>query len=54
MDGLRLVRSLPLPHTLEPLVLLGVAAGEAGLALAIYAAWITSVADVNAILRAVA
>jgi hypothetical protein len=52
-DGLRLLRRLPLPRTLEPLVLLGVAAGEAGLALAIYAAWLTDVADVHAILRAV-
>jgi ABC-type Fe3+-siderophore transport system permease subunit len=52
MDGLRPVRRLPLPHTLEPLVLLGVAAAEAGLALAIYAAWITNVADVSTILRA--
>ncbi len=59
MDGLRLVPRLPLPHRpdprvlLEPLVLLGVVAGAAGLAIAIYAAWITDVADVNAILRAV-
>ncbi len=52
-DSLRLLRRLPLPHRLEPLVLLGVAAGEAGLALAIYAAWITDVADVHAILRTV-
>jgi hypothetical protein len=52
-DGLRLLRRSPLPRTLEPLVLLGVAAGEAGLALAIYAAWITDVADVHAILRVV-
>lgn len=51
MNGLRLVRRLPLPHRLEPLVLLGVIAGSAGLAMAIYAAWITDVADVNAILR---
>jgi hypothetical protein len=59
MDGLRLVPRLPLPHRLdprvlpEPLVLLGVVAGAAGLAIAIYAAWITDVADVNAIMRAV-
>jgi hypothetical protein len=52
-DGLRLARRLPVPHRLEPLVLLGVTAGAAGLAIAIYAAWITDVADVNAILRAV-
>jgi len=59
MDGLPLI---PLPPflrrldprvLLEPLVLLGVIAGAAGLAVAIYAAWITDVADVNAILRAV-
>jgi hypothetical protein len=53
MDGLRLVPRLPLPHRLDPLVLLGIVAGAAGLAIAIYAAWITDVADVNAILRAV-
>lgn len=38
---------------LQPLVLLGVVAGAAGLAIAIYAAWITDVVDVHAILRAV-
>jgi len=53
MDGLRLVRRLVVPHRLGRLVLLGVIAGAAGVALAIYAAWITDVADVNAILRAV-
>ena len=53
MDGLRLVPRLPFPHRLDPLVLLGVVAGAAGLAIAIHAAWITDVADVNAILRAV-
>jgi len=53
VDGLRLVRRLPLPQILEPVVLLGVAAGEAGLAIAIYAAWVTNVADVHAILRTV-
>ena len=58
-DGLRLVPRLPFPHgldprvLLQPLVLLGVLAAAAGLAIAIYAAWITNVADVNAILRAV-
>jgi hypothetical protein len=59
MDGLPPV---PSPHflrrldthvLLEPLFLLGVVAGAAGLAIAIYAAWITDVVDVNAILRAV-
>jgi hypothetical protein len=59
MHGLRLVPRLSFLHRLnprvllEPLVLLGVVAGAAGLAIAIYAAWITDVADVNAILRAV-
>lgn len=52
-DGLRLVPRLPFPHRLDPLVLLGVVAGVAGLAIAVHAAWITDVADVNAILRAV-
>jgi len=59
LDGLPIV---PPPHflrrlnpraLLEPLVLLGVLAGTAGLAIAIYAAWITDVVDVNAIVRAV-
>jgi hypothetical protein len=60
MDGLRLVRRPPFPCgldlrvlLLQPLVLLGVVAGAAGLAIAIYAAWITDVADVNAILHVV-
>ena len=53
MEGLRLVPRLPVPHRLDPLILLGVVAGAAGLSIAIYAAWITDVADVNAILRAI-
>lgn len=53
MADLRLVPRLPVPHRLDPLVLLGVVAGAAGLAVAIHAAWVTDVADVNAILRAV-
>jgi hypothetical protein len=53
MDGLRLVARLPFPHRPGPLVVLGVVAGAAGLAIAAYAAWITDVADVNAILRTV-
>lgn len=53
MDGLRLVLQLPFPRRLDPLVLLGVVAGAVGLTIAIYAAWITDVVDVNAILRAV-
>jgi hypothetical protein len=44
---------MPFLHILDPLVLLGVVTGAAGLAIAIHAAWITDVADVNAILRAV-
>ena len=52
-DGRRLVPRLPFPHRLDPLVLLGVVTGAAGLAIAVQAAWITDVADVNAILRAV-
>jgi hypothetical protein len=52
-DGLRLVPRLPVPHRLDPLVALGIAAGVAGLAIAIWAAWITDVADVAMILRAV-
>ena len=53
MAGLRLVPRLPFPSRPGPLVLLGVAAGATGLAIAVYAAWITDVVDVNAILRAV-
>src|SRR5262249_42756777 len=59
MDGLPLIpplsflRRLDPRVLLEPLVLLGVIAGAAGLAIAIYAAWVIDVADVNAILRAV-
>jgi ABC-type Fe3+-siderophore transport system permease subunit len=52
-DGLRLVPRLPFPHRLDPLIILGVVTGAAGLAIAIHAAWITDVTDVNAILRAV-
>ena len=51
MDGLRLIPRLPFQPRLDPLVLLGVVTGAAGLAIAIHAAWITDVADVNAILR---
>ena len=52
-DTLRLVPRLPFPHRLDPLIILGVVTGAAGLAIAIHAAWIIDVADVNAILRAV-
>jgi len=51
MDGLRLVPRLSFPHRLDPLVLIGVVTGAAGLAIAIQAAWITDVADVNALVR---
>jgi hypothetical protein len=52
--GLQLIPGLPFPNRLDPLILLGVVAGLAGLAIALHTAWITDVADVNAILRAVA
>ena len=51
--GLRFLPRLPFPRRLDPLVLLGVVTGTAGLAIALHAAWITDVADVNAILRAI-
>jgi hypothetical protein len=53
MNGLRLVPRLSFLHRLDPLVLLGAVTGAAGVAIAIQAAWITDVAGVNAILRAV-
>jgi len=52
-DGLRLVPRLPLPRRMDPLVLLGIIVGVAGLVIALRAAWITDVTDVHAILRAV-
>jgi hypothetical protein len=52
-DGLRLVPRLPFPTRLDPLVLLGVITGAAGLAIAIRAAWVTDIAYVNAILRTI-
>jgi hypothetical protein len=52
-DSLLLAPRLPFPHRLDPLIILGVVTAAAGLAMAIHAAWITDVADVNAILRAV-
>jgi hypothetical protein len=51
-NGLRLVPRLPAPHRPDPLILLGVVTGAAGLAIAIWAAWITDVTDVSMILRA--
>jgi len=52
-NGLQLFPRLPRPGRLDPLILLGVVTGAAGLAIAIYAPWITDVVDVNSILRAV-
>jgi hypothetical protein len=52
-NGLRIVPRLSFPHRLDPLVLLGVVTGAVGVAIAVHAAWITDVADVNAILRTV-
>jgi hypothetical protein len=46
-------RRLFLPVTLNLLIVLGVVAGVAGVIIAIHAAWLTDVADVHAILRAV-
>ena len=53
MERRRLIPRVPFPRRLDPLVLLGVIAGVGGLAIALHAAWITDVTDVNAILRAV-
>lgn len=58
MDSLRLGPRLPSLHSLDlhrldPLVVLGVVTGVAGLVIAVHAAWITDVAAVHAILRAV-
>jgi hypothetical protein len=52
-NGLRLIPRLPFPHRLDPLVLPGIVIGVAGLAIALHAAWVTDVDDVNAILRTV-
>jgi hypothetical protein len=53
MDGLQLIPRLSFSHRLDPLVLLGVVTGTVGVAIAVQAAWVIDVADVNAILRAV-
>jgi hypothetical protein len=50
----RLLHRIPLPRGLDPLVILGILAGIAGLAISIHAAWTVDVTAVNAILRAVA
>jgi hypothetical protein len=52
-NGLRLVPRVSFPPRLDPFVLLGFATGVAGLVIALHAAWIIDVADVNAILQAV-
>jgi hypothetical protein len=51
--GLRVVPPLRFSRAPDPLILVGVVTGSAGLIIALYAAWITDVVDVNAILRAV-
>ena len=53
MDVWRLIRRVSFPRSVDPLILLGVIAGIAGLVIAIHGAWITDVADVNAILRVI-
>jgi hypothetical protein len=53
LDGRRLVPRLLVPRRPHPLVLVGIALGAAGLAIAVHAAWGTDVTDVNAILAAV-
>jgi hypothetical protein len=50
----RLLPRISLPRRLEPLVILGILAGIAGLAISIHAAWTVDVTAVNTILRAVA
>jgi len=51
--GMRLVPRMPCPRGLDPLVVLGVLAGTAGVAIALRAAWATDVAAVDAVLREV-
>lgn len=50
----RLLPRISLPRRLEPLVILGILTGIAGLAISIHAAWTVDVTAVNTILRAVA
>jgi hypothetical protein len=50
----RLLPRIPFPRRLDPLVILGILAGTAGLAISIHAAWTVDVTAVNTILRAVA
>jgi hypothetical protein len=52
-NGPWLVSRLPIPRSIDPLVLFGIIAGTAGLIIAFHAAWVTDIADVNAILRAI-
>ena len=53
MGGLPIAASLPVFRRPDLLVLVGVVLSAAGVGIAVYAAWITGVVDVNAILRAV-
>lgn len=50
----RLLRRMPLPRRLDPLIILGIIAGIAGVAISIRAAWTVDVKAVDTILRAVA
>jgi hypothetical protein len=52
--GGRLLPRIPLSRRLDPLVILGILAGIAGLAISIHAAWTVDVTAVNTVLRAVA
>jgi hypothetical protein len=51
--GQRLVPRLPFSLRFNPLILLGFAAGVAGVLIAVHAAWIIDVTDVHAILQSV-
>ena len=53
LDGRRPFPRLAVTRGLDPVILVGIVAGAAGLAIAIDAAWIIDVSDVTAILRAV-
>jgi hypothetical protein len=52
-EGRRLIPRMPFPRRLDPLVLLGILVGTAGLAIGMHAAWAVDVTAVNTILRAV-
>jgi hypothetical protein len=53
MGGLPIAAPLPVFRRPDLLVLVGGVLSAAGVGIAVYAAWITGVVDVNAILRAV-